>query len=96
GIHAMTVRHVRMLVSVSALIARGADTGTMMREVGMADWQLRNITPQARRFEPGELSAGLRAAAVVEARMKSGRGESRMLFERWLIDLCRSEDDSSG
>ncbi|MHB1018198.1 MAG: DNA polymerase III subunit delta [Coriobacteriia bacterium] len=95
GIHAMTVRHVRTLVSVSALLARSADTGTMMREVGMADWQLRNITPQARRFEPSELSTGLRAAAVVEARMKSGRGEPRLLFERWLVDLCRSEDEHS-
>lgn len=93
GIHAMTMRHLRTLVSVSALLARGADTGTMMRDVGMADWQLRNITPQARRFEPGELSTGLRTAAVVEARMKSGRGEPRLLFERWLVDLCRSEDE---
>lgn len=92
GIHAMTIRHLRMLVSVSALLGRGADTRTIMREVGMADWQLRNITPQARRFEPGELSAALRSAAEMEARMKSGRGEPRLLMERWLVDLCRSQD----
>lgn len=96
GIHAMTVRHVRTLTSVSALLGRGADNGTIMREVGMADWQLRNITPQARRFEPAELSAALRSAAEVEARMKSGRGEPRLLFERWLVDLCRSRDNERG
>lgn len=95
GIHAMTVRHLRTLTSVGALLDRGADTGTIMREVGMADWQLRNITPQARRFEPAELSAALRAAADMEARMKSGRGEPRLLFERWLVGLCRSMDGTA-
>ena len=93
GIHAMTMRHLRTLTSVNALLGRGADTGTMMREVGMADWQLRNVTPQARRFEPGELSAALREAAEIEARMKSGRGEPRLLFERWLVELCRAAED---
>lgn len=96
GIHAMTVRHVRTLTSVGALLGRGADTGTIMRDAGMADWQVRNITPQARRFEPAELSVALRSAADVEARMKSGRGEPRLVFERWLVDLCRSEDDRGG
>lgn len=91
GIHAMTMRHLRTLTSVNALLDRGADTRMIMREVGMADWQLRNVTPQARRFEPGELSAALRSAAELEARMKSGRGEPRLLFERWLVELCRSD-----
>jgi len=96
GIHAMTMRHLRTLTSVNALLSRGADTGTMMREVGMADWQLRNVTPQARRFEPAELCAALCSAAEVEARMKSGRGEPRLLFERWLMDVCRADDDRAG
>lgn len=92
GIHAMAVRHIRTLTSVRALLDRDADPRTIMREVGMADWQLRNVTPQARRFEPAELGSALRSAADVEARMKSGRGEPRLVFERWLVGLCRNEE----
>lgn len=87
-IHAMTVRHLRTLVSVRALIDRGVDRGGLMREVGMADWQARQAAEQARRFEPAELRTALGAAAELEARMKSGRGEPRYEFEVWLIDLC--------
>lgn len=91
-VHAMAVRHVRMLISVGALLERESDRATMMREVGMSDWQAKNLIPQARRFEPGELSAALTAAAEVDARMKSGQGDPRLLFERWLVELCRSAD----
>lgn len=91
-VHAMAVRHVRTLISVHALLERGADTGMMMREAGMSDWQLRNVIPQAQRFEPAELSAALRRAADVDARMKSGQGDPRLLFERWLVGVCSSDD----
>lgn len=90
GIHAMTIRHLRSLVSARALADRGASIGEVMREVGMAEWQARNAITQARRFTPAELSAGLRTAASLEAGMKSGGGEPRLLFERWLTSVCRS------
>jgi DNA polymerase-3 subunit delta len=92
GVHAMTVRHIRTLLSVRALADRNADTPTIQREVGMAEWQVQRALRQARRYEPEDLSRALRAAAEMEARMKSGRGEPCLLFERWLVDLCRDGD----
>ena len=89
-VHAMTVRQLRTLISVRSLLDRGADRGVVMREVGMADWQARQATEQARRFEPAELRAAIRTVAELEARMKSGRGEPRYEFEVWLIGLCAS------
>lgn len=90
GIHVMTIRHLRSLVSARALADRGAAIGEVMREVGMAEWQARNAMTQARRFTPEELSGALRASATLEARMKSGRGEPRLLFEMWLVSACSS------
>jgi len=91
GVHAMTVRHLRTLVSARALADRGASQGDVQRGIGMADWQARTALEQARRFSAAELSAALRGAAALEARMKSGQGEPRVLFEVWLARLCRSE-----
>lgn len=91
GIHAMTVRHVRSLVSARALADRGASIGEVMREVGMAEWQAKAALAQARRFTPAELSRALRKAASLEASMKSG-GDPRLLFEMWLAALCGSAD----
>lgn len=90
GIHSMSVRHLRTLVSTRAVLDRGGSVGDIQREVGMADWQARKASEQARRFEPLELSRALRDAAELEAKMKSGQGEPRVLFEMWLAGLCRS------
>ncbi|MRR11937.1 DNA polymerase III subunit delta [bacterium] len=89
GIHAMTVRHLRSLVSVRALLDRGGSPVDVQRGVGMADWQARAAIEQARRFSPQELSRSLRDAAAMEARMKSGQGEPQVLFEVWLASVCR-------
>lgn len=89
GIHSMTVRHLRQLVSVRALLDRGAGVGEIQRGVGMADWQVRTVSEQARRFTTEELSRFLREAAELEARLKSGRGEPQVLFEVWLAGVCR-------
>lgn len=89
-IHAMTVRHLRSLLSVRALADRGAAVGEVMREVGMADWQAKNAIAQARRFTPAELSQALRGAASLESSMKSGGGDPRLLFEIWLASVCIS------
>jgi len=89
SVHAMTLRHIRTLLSVRALADRNAGIPQIQRELGMAEWQTQRAIRQARRYEPAELSRALRDAAEMEARMKSGRGEPRLLFERWLVDLCR-------
>lgn len=91
GIQAMTVRHIRALLSVRALLDRGEDPASVVRELGLKDWQVRNLIPQARRFEPVELTHALRDAAETEARLKSGRGEPRVVFEMWLVGVCRRE-----
>jgi len=89
GIHAMTVRHVRTLLSVHALLDRGADTTSIMRELGLKDWQVRKLMPQARRFESFELTRALRAVAEIEGKLKSGQGEPRIVYEMWLIGVCQ-------
>ncbi len=91
GVHTMTIRHLRTLVSVRALMDRGAGMGVLMREVGMADWQARIAVEQARRFTAAELSRAVRSAATLEAEMKSGGGEARYLFEVWAIGVCAGE-----
>ena len=88
GIHAMTMRHLRNLISVRAHLDRGEGVGAIVRGVGMADWQARIAVEQARRFTAQELAGSLRDAAEMEARMKSGQGESQVLFEVWLASVC--------
>ena len=87
GIHAMSMRHLRQLISVRALSARGAGQSEIARAVGMADWQVRKVAAQAQRFEPDELAAALRAAAQAEEEMKTSR-DARLAFERWVIGTC--------
>jgi len=88
GIHAMTMRQLRTLISARALLDRGGTVADVQRGVGMADWQARNAVEQARRFSTEELSRSLRDAAAMEARMKSGQGEPQVLFEVWLASVC--------
>ncbi len=90
GIHAMAVRHLRMLVSVKAMLDRGADRATIQREVGLQNWQAAAAVEQAGRFGAAELSGALRDAAELEGRLKSGQGDSRVLWEVWLAGLCRA------
>lgn len=88
GIHAMSLRQLRQLISTRAVLDRGGSTGDVQRQVGVADWQARNAVEQARRFTAQELAMSLRRAAEMEARMKSGQGEPQVLFEVWLASVC--------
>lgn len=92
GIHAMTLRHVRSLIGLRALRARGVPMGEMMRELKMADWQIKNLGRQADRFRDDELIRALKDAAEVEMRMKTSQGDPRLVFERWVVGVC----DQSG
>lgn len=92
GMHAMGVRHVCNLVSTRALMDRDADmspTPLVSREIGVREWQARNLVSQARRFETAELVDALRAAAAGEAEMKTSR-DPRLVFELWLMAVCGS------
>ena len=89
AVYAMTLRHIRTLASVQALVRRGESRTTIAREVGMAEWQVRNALDQAERYSTGELTRALRSAGECEARMKSGRGEPEIVFERWVVEVCR-------
>jgi len=92
GVHAMAVRHLRMLISTRALLDRGATSAAIMRELKLQDWQARNAIRQAGRFEPIELTRALRDAAETDANLKSGQGEPRVLFEMWLVGVCQRTD----
>lgn len=92
GVHAMCVRHVRNLLSARALLERddeGSAASLVSREVGVREWQARNLVNQARRFMPGELIDALRGAAESETKMKTSR-DPRLAFERWVIEVCGS------
>lgn len=90
GIHAMAVRHIRTLVSVRALLDRGTDRSAMQREMGLQEWQLRTAVEHARRFSAAELTTALRGAADLEVALKTGRGDSRVRFEVWIVGVCRA------
>ncbi len=90
GLHAMSVRHIRRLLSVSALESREDgrhSPAAIAQEVGVPHWKYKNLSHQAGRFAPGELVEALRAAAATEAEMKTSR-ESRLAFERWVLEVC--------
>lgn len=91
GVHAMSVRHVRNLLSIRAILDRpdgSRSPEALAREVGLIPWQARNLIRQAERFTSRELVDALRGAADTEARMKSS-SEGRLAFERWLISVCQ-------
>ncbi len=90
GIHAMTVRHVRSLLSIRAILDRpdGAHSpDAIAKEVGLIPWQARNLVRQAQRFSGNELVDALRGCAAAEEQMKTSR-DPRLAFERWLIAVC--------
>ncbi len=88
GIHAMTLRHVRSLISIVSLRDRGMSSGEAARTLKLADWQYRNLARQAERFREEELVTALGRAAEVEGKMKTGQGEPRLVFERWVVSVC--------
>jgi DNA polymerase III subunit delta len=90
GVHAMSVRHVRNLLSARALLERdgeGSATALISREVGVREWQARNLVTQARRFDSAELVEALLSAAASEAKMKTSR-DPRLVFEIWVLEVC--------
>lgn len=90
GVHAMSVRHIRNLLSTRALLERDEDgsvTALISREIGVREWQARNIATQARRFSSEELVGALLSAAESEARMKTSR-DPRLVFEIWVLEVC--------
>lgn len=92
GVHAMTLRHVRNLLSVRSLVDRGMTVQGIEPELGMQRWQARNLVRQAGRFELSELTRALVAAAEAERKMKTSQ-EPRLVFERWLVSVCGSGSD---
>lgn len=90
GIHAMSVRHIRKLLSARALLDRGGEgsvAGRLSTEVGVPEWQARALVTQARKFEAPELVSALRAAAAGEAQMKTSR-DPRLVLELWIVGVC--------
>jgi DNA polymerase-3 subunit delta len=91
GIHAMSVRHVRTLIGVKALMDRRVPVGQIAPAVGMAPWQVEKTARQARSFSADELTHALRAAAAAEAEMKTSPVDTRLVLERWVAGVCRRE-----
>jgi len=89
GVEAMSARHVRILISVRALLSR--DSGTryadIAKDVGAAPWQVKNYARQAEHFSEVELIAALRSLARTDRIMKTSR-EPRLAFERWILGVC--------
>ncbi len=88
GVHAMTLRHLRLLLGAVSLRERGVGAGEAARSLKMADWQYRNVARQAERFRAEELTLALRAAAEAEGKMKTSQGDPRLVFERFIVGVC--------
>jgi len=87
-IEAMAVRHVRGLTSVRALLDRGMSQSAIAREIGMQDWQMRNLARQAEKFRVEQLTRALRDATEMEAGRKTSRVDARLALERWVLSVC--------
>jgi DNA polymerase-3 subunit delta len=90
GVHAMSVRHIRNLLSARALLDRdepGSQTALISREIGVREWQARNLATQARRFDAAELVGALLSAAEGEGKMKTSR-DPRLVLEIWVLEVC--------
>jgi len=88
GLHALSLRTIRDLISVSALVDRGEGATPMVAAaLGRPDWMVKNLPRQVRAFRPGELVEILKAAADTEGKMKTSR-DPRLAFERWIVKVC--------
>lgn len=87
-LYAMALRHVRGLLGARALLDRGIAQSQAARILGSPEWQVRNLMRQAGRFSAEELQSALKGAADAEAKMKTSQGDSRLVFERWLLSFC--------
>jgi DNA polymerase-3 subunit delta len=88
GIHALTLRTVRELITARTLIDRGqGSVGELMRAVGGPDWRMKKLAQQARRYSSEELVGALTKAAATEEKMKTSR-DARLVFERWIVEVC--------
>lgn len=88
SVHALAVRRIRDLLSTQALVRRGQSSSEAIASVlRRQTWQVRDFTRQARRFEEGELTRALSAAARTESEMKTSR-DARLAFERWIMSVC--------
>lgn len=89
GLEAMSLRTIRDLISVGALVDRGeGSVGQVAAALGRPDWMIKALPRQVRAFAPGELVDILKAAAEAEGKMKTSR-DSRLVFERWIVKVCR-------
>ncbi|MBI5232680.1 MAG: DNA polymerase III subunit delta [Coriobacteriales bacterium] len=88
GLHAMSVRRIRDLITARSLGERGErGVGPLARTLGRPDWQIKQLPRQADGFADGELDGLLRRAAATEAGMKTSR-EARLAFERGVLAVC--------
>ena len=88
GLHALSLRTIRDLIAVSALVDRGEGATPMVAAaLGRPDWMVKNLPRQVRAFRPGELVEILKAAADTEGKMKTSR-DPRLAFERWIVKVC--------
>ncbi len=93
GIHALSLRLVRQLLSARAVIERpdhGRSGDTVAKVLGVQPWLATKILKQAERYSTAELVDALRLAADSEAQMKTSR-DPRLVYERWLVAVCTGE-----
>lgn len=81
------VNRIRDLMCAQSLSSRSS-IGTLAKELGLRDWQVKNYAQWSRRFTPGELRAGLVSARDAERKMKSGTDPSTA-FNDWLLDFLK-------
>ena len=88
GLHQLSVRHVRSLLSVRTLLDRDASTAEIASTLGRPGWLVQRLSTQASRFEETELARALVLAASSEADMKTSRVDARLALEKWIVEVC--------
>lgn len=91
AIFAMSVRHLRSLLSTRSLLDREGriSQDALAREIGTQPWIAGKLMRQAGRFSEKELADAVRAAAQAEREMKTSR-DARLVLERWYLAVCQS------
>src|SRR6266545_4874225 len=79
GLLGMLARQLRNVLFVSE--RAGAPAGEVAQALGLRDWQVRKLTPQARRFHPSVLGRALGVSAETDAQIRNGTPSPSVALE---------------
>lgn len=89
--------HLRTMLRVKTLAAKGCREMDLARELGVHPYTAKKALQQGRNFSPAELAGDLETLLQADVDMKTGRGEGRSLLETVVMRMCyRDRNPESG